>query len=103
MKDRESRALLQKRTDQGLDLGVQIVLENIRDTDPADRLAVVKAADTPALALSVDTGHAHWTHWVDRAPPLDRFISSAGTRLGHVHLQDTDGWADRHWSLGLAQ
>lgn len=82
------------------DLGVQIVLENIKDTDPADRLAVVKAADTPALALSVDTGHAHWAHWVDGAPPVDRFISSAGTQLGHVHLQDTDGWADRHWPLG---
>ncbi len=84
------------------DIGVQIVLENIRDTDPADRMAVVLAADTPALALSVDTGHAHWAHWVDGgAPPADRYISAAGgTRLGHVHLQDTDGWADRHWALG---
>jgi sugar phosphate isomerase/epimerase len=82
------------------DIGVQIVLENIKDTDPADRLAVVQAADTPALALSVDTGHAHWAHSVDGAPPVDRFISSAGARLGHVHLQDTDGWADRHWPLG---
>jgi len=82
------------------DIGVQIVLENIKDTDPADRLTVVEAADTPALALSVDTGHAHWAHSVDGAPPVDRFISSAGARLGHVHLQDTDGWADRHWPLG---
>jgi len=81
-------------------LGVQIVLENIRDTDPADRLAVVQAADTSALALSVDTGHAHWAHCVDGAPPVDRFVTSAGEKLGHVHLQDTDGWADRHWALG---
>ena len=82
------------------DIGVQIVLENIKDTDPMDRLAVVRAADTPALALSVDTGHAHWAHWVDGAPPVDRFISAAGPHLAHVHLQDTDGWADRHWALG---
>lgn len=27
-------------------------------------------------------------------------IRAAGARLGHVHLQDSDGYADRHWQLG---
>jgi len=80
--------------------GVVMVLENIRDTDPAQRRAVVEAAGSEALRLSVDTGHAEWAHVTCGAPPVDRFISDAGELLGHVHLQDADGYADRHWSLG---
>ena len=80
--------------------GVELVLENIQDTDPADRAAVVAAADTPALRLSVDVGHAYWAQISAAAPPPDRFISSAGEALAHVHLQDSDGYADRHWCLG---
>lgn len=82
------------------EIGVAIVLENIRDFDPADRAAVVEAANTPALQLSVDTGHAHWAHTVCGAPSAAGFVAAAGERLGHVHFQDTDGLADRHWSLG---
>ena len=80
--------------------GVTMVLENIKDCEPHDRMMVVEAADSPALRLSVDTGHAHWAHTIQGAPPADRFISLAGNKLGHVHLQDTDGYADRHWHLG---
>ena len=80
--------------------GVEMVLENIKDIDPAARRAVVEAADSPALRLSVDTGHAHWAHCAGGAMPADRFIRDAGALLGHVHLQDADGHADRHWPLG---
>ena len=31
------------------------------------------------------------------------FIKRAGNMLEHVHLQDTDGSADRHWGLGEGQ
>jgi len=82
------------------DMGVEMVLENIQDIDPGVRRAVVEAADTPALRLSVDTGHANWAHRICGAPPPDRFITDAGALLGHVHLQDTDGYADRHWPVG---
>jgi len=81
-------------------LGVEMVLENIKDTDPGHRAAVVDAAASTALKLSVDTGHAYWAHVSCAAPPVDRFISDAGARLTHVHLQDADGYADRHWVLG---
>lgn len=81
-------------------LGVEMVLENIQDIDPAARGEVVAQADSPALRLSVDTGHAHWAHVVCGAAPADRFITAAGEKLGHVHLQDSDGYADRHWPLG---
>ncbi|MDJ0627454.1 MAG: sugar phosphate isomerase/epimerase family protein [Rhodobacter sp.] len=82
------------------DLGVVMVLENIKDVDPAERARIVDAADSAALRLSVDTGHANWAHTMAGAPPPDRFISAAGEALAHVHLQDTDGFADRHWVLG---
>jgi sugar phosphate isomerase/epimerase len=52
------------------------------------------------LRLSVDTGHAHWAHVVCGGPPADRFISDAGDMLAHIHFQDSDGYADRHWPLG---
>ncbi len=81
-------------------IGTVLVLENIRDVDPAHRAAVVRAAESPALRLSVDTGHANWAYTMAGAPPVDRFITAAGADLGHVHLQDTDGYADRHWVLG---
>lgn len=85
---------------QAEEIGVVMVMENIKDPDPRDRKAVIEAANSPALRLSVDTGHAHWAHTICGAPPADRFISDAGEMLAHIHLQDTDGYADRHWPLG---
>lgn len=82
------------------DMGVTFVLENIEDIEPADRATLCAALDWQALALSVDTGHAHYAHVSTGAPPVDYFIRAAGARLGHVHLQDADGHADRHWQIG---
>lgn len=82
------------------DLGVVMVMENIQDIDPHARAEVVTEADSPSLRLSVDVGHAHWAHVVCGGPPADRFISAAGEMLGHIHFQDSDGYADRHWPLG---
>lgn len=91
---------LKPALDRAEALGVVLVLENIKDVDPAARAAVVDAADSPALRLSVDTGHALWAHVTCGAPPVDRFISQAGAKLAHIHLQDADGYADRHWEIG---
>lgn len=82
------------------DMGVTFMLENIEDIEPADRAALCAALDWQALALSVDTGHAHYAHVSTGAPPVDYFLRAAGERLGHVHLQDADGYADRHWQIG---
>lgn len=81
-------------------LGVTLVMENIQDVDPFERLKLIDALASPALALSVDTGHAHLARAMSGAPPVDYFIRAAGARLGHVHLQDLDGHADRHWAPG---
>jgi sugar phosphate isomerase/epimerase len=80
--------------------GITLVLENIEDVDPATRRHLVESFGSPALALSVDTGHAQLARRMSGAPPVDYFIHDAGPLLAHVHLQDVDGHADRHWAPG---
>ena len=82
------------------DQGVMLVIENIEDIDPRDRLRLAESFGSEAVKVSLDTGHAHFVHTVLGAPPVDRFVQAAGDRLGHVHLQDVDGCADRHWAVG---
>ena len=82
------------------EIGCMLVLENINDVVPADRRKLVDAVASPNLKLSVDTGHAHLVHGSNGAPPVDYFIKDAGEMLAHVHLQDADGYADRHWIPG---
>lgn len=80
--------------------GCTVVLENIDDTDPADRTDLVAMIDHPRLMVSLDTGHAELAHGRYGAPPVVDFIAASAGRLGHVHLQDADGYADRHWHPG---
>ena len=80
--------------------GVQLVLENIQDITPQIRRELVEIIDSPALALSIDTGHAQIAQRASDAPPVDIYVRDAGNLLKHVHLQDTDGYADRHWAPG---
>tara|TARA_B100001175_G_C19351746_1_gene562681 strand:- start:57 stop:869 length:813 start_codon:yes stop_codon:yes gene_type:complete len=82
------------------EIGCTLVLENCDDTDPYMRMDAIQHIDHPNLKLSVDTGHAHLAHCNYRAPPVVDFITAAGENLTHVHLQDVDGYADRHWHPG---
>lgn len=82
------------------DVGVLLVIENIEDVDPADRRDLAASFGSGAVKLSLDTGHAAYAFGRTGAPPVDAFVRSAGDGLAHVHLQDTDLFADRHWALG---
>ena len=82
------------------DIGCTLVLENIEDIDPHVRVMLADSFGSAAIAVSVDTGHAHYAHHWAGAPPVDYYVRAAGERLQHVHLQDVDGFADRHWPLG---
>ena len=82
------------------DIGCTMVIENIEDKDPALRCLLADSFQSPAVAVSLDTGHAHYACGSTGAPPVDYYVRIAGNRLQHVHLQDADGYADRHWSLG---
>ena len=82
------------------DKGVTFVLENIEHKDTAKRATLCWALVWKALALSLGIGHANYAHGSKGAPPVVFCIHAAGNRLGHMHLQDTDGYSDRHWQLG---
>ena len=82
------------------DEGVVIVIENVEDKDPRDRVALARSFDSPAVSVSLDTGHAHYAHGATGAPPVDNYVRAAGAMLSHVHLQDCEGFADRHWRIG---
>ena len=81
-------------------LGVTLVMENIEDINPADRRDLCASFGSTALQVSIDTGHAQYAHGATGAPPVDYFVRSAGAMLAHIHLQDADGHADRHWPIG---
>lgn len=80
--------------------GVTLVVENIEDITPGMRREMVQIIGSPALALSIDTGHAQIAQRASGAPPVDVYVRDAGNLLKHVHIQDTDGYADRHWAPG---
>ena len=90
------RAAVKRAEDQG----VVLVVENIEDIDPLDRKRLVESFASPAIRLSIDTGHAEYARGATGAPPVDYFVAAAGDLLNHVHLQDADGYADRHWAIG---
>lgn len=81
-------------------LGITLVIENIMDVDPARRRMMIDSFNSNALAISIDTGHAHLARRMSGASPVDYFVRDAGAQLAHVHLQDLDGHADRHWAPG---
>jgi sugar phosphate isomerase/epimerase len=81
-------------------MGITLVIENIFDADPTHRRVMVDSFGSDAIALSIDTGHAHLARRMSGAPPVDYVIRDAGDQLAHVHLQDVDGHADRHWAPG---
>lgn len=82
------------------EIGCTLVIENIEDIDPDLRRILADSFQSKSVAVSVDTGHAHFAYGSMGAHPVDYFISRAGNRLEHVHLQDADGHADRHWAIG---
>lgn len=81
-------------------LGVEMVIENVEDRDPVIRRDIVRHFKSAALKVSVDTGHANYANRMGAAPSVDMFVREAGEDLAHLHLQDTDGHADRHWTIG---
>ena len=80
--------------------GVTLVIENIEDIEPGWRRDLAASFGSDAVRVSIDTGHAQYAHAATGAPPVDYFVTDAGPLLAHVHLQDADGFADRHWPPG---
>jgi len=80
-------------------IGCTLVIENIFDKLPTMLTDLVESFDSDYVRQSLDTGHAFIAH-VQGAPAPDYFVMTAGNMLAHVHIQDTDGYTDRHWPIG---
>lgn len=76
-----------------------LMIETIYDTNPTPLLTLVRSFESEHVRLSIDTGHVFIGQRVG-GPPPDHWVSQAGALLGHVHLQDSDSNADRHWAPG---
>jgi sugar phosphate isomerase/epimerase len=85
---------------QAEEIGCTLVIENIEDKDAHARVELARSFGSERVKVSIDTGHANYAHGSTGGPPVDYFVHAAGNALEHVHLQDTDGYADRHWNPG---
>jgi sugar phosphate isomerase/epimerase len=80
-------------------VGCTLVIENIYDKLPRMLTELVQSFESDYVRQSLDAGHAY-INYVQGAPPPDYYVKTAGDLLEHVHVQDTDGYTDRHWAIG---
>jgi sugar phosphate isomerase/epimerase len=83
--------------------GVLLTVENLigprEVAASADRLLELLAQPgCEGVGITVDLSHA-----LLAGSPVGDFVRAIGTRLCHVHANDTDGQTDRHWALGTGQ
>ena len=77
------------------DPGVELVLENVLETDPIWLLDIVKGVNNPRLRMCLDVGHVNAyskisvMEWLEKCAPW----------ISHFHIHNNDGTADRHCAL----
>ena len=77
------------------DSGVEIVLENVLETEPQWLLDIAKGVDDPRLKLCLDIGHVNAYSKI----PLMDWLESWAPYLSHFHIHNNDGSRDQHNAL----
>lgn len=77
-----------------------LVIECILDKSPLPLVDLVRSFNSEYVRLSIDTGHA-FVMAQDGGTLPHQWVVEAGELLGHIHVQDVDGHADRHWPVGI--
>lgn len=77
------------------DPGVQIVLENVLETDPQWLLDIVKGVDDKRLKLCLDIGHVNA---YSKIPVMD-WLENWAPYLSHFHIHNNDTSWDTHSPL----
>ena len=77
------------------DPGVEIVLENVLETEPQWLVDIVRGVDNPRLRLCLDVGHVNAYSKIS----LSRWLESWAPWLSHFHIHNNDGTMDRHAPL----
>jgi sugar phosphate isomerase/epimerase len=83
--------------DQASALGIKLCIEHFPGSafpTASATLNFIRGIDHPNLYLLLDIGHTQ----ISNEDPAE-VITSAGPKLGYVHLDDNDGQGDLHWSL----
>ena len=81
------------------DPGVEIVLENVFETEPQWLLDIVAGVDHPKLKMCLDVGH------VNAYSPISvmKWLELCAPVLSHFHIHNNDGSSDQHNPLEEGQ
>ena len=74
------------------DPGVEIVLENVLETEPQWLLDIVKGVDDLRLRLCLDVGHVNAYSPI----PVMNWLEEWAPYLSHFHIHNNDGSRDQH-------
>ena len=77
------------------DPGVEIVLENVLETEPQWLLDIVKGVDDPRLKMCLDIGHVNAYSNI----PVMEWLGICAPYIGHFHVHNNDGSRDQHNAL----
>ncbi len=77
------------------DPGVEIVLENVLETQPDLMLDILEGVDDPRLRMCFDVGHINAYSYI---PVLD-WLETCAPWIGHIHVNNNDGREDLHQGL----
>lgn len=75
--------------------GVEIVLENVLETEPEWLLDIVKGVDDPRLKLCLDIGHVNAYSKI----PVMEWLESWAPYISHFHIHNNDSSWDTHNAL----
>ena len=75
--------------------GVEIVLENVLETEPQWLLDIVKGVDDPRLKLCLDVGHVNVYSKISVMDWLEMWAPY----ISHFHIHNNDGSMDQHNGL----
>ena len=77
------------------DPGVEILLENVLETEPQWLLEIVKRVENPRLRLCLDVGHVNAYSRI----PVQDWVRDWIPYLSHFHIHNNDGTEDQHRDL----
>ena len=77
------------------DPDVEIVLENVLETQPDMILDILEGVDDPRFRMCFDVGHINAYSYI---PILD-WLEACAPWIGHIHINNNDGKEDQHKGL----
>lgn len=74
---------------------VEIVLENVLETQPDLILDILEGVDDPRLRMCFDVGHINAYSYI----PIMDWLETCAPWIGHIHVNNNDGREDLHQGL----